>query len=133
LLKFATFVYNNTIHITTSYTPHELAHGFKIQIPNALTKEKLMYNYDNLADNTRNNIARTLELAKEHLISEKTRNQENSTEKISKIFSDIINFKMHFVFYIISPILVYIFVSCLCNKFKRNRQFLITGHQVELK
>lgn len=39
LLKFATFAYNNTIHSTTGYTPHELVHGFKIQIPNHLTKK----------------------------------------------------------------------------------------------
>lgn len=50
LLKFGTFVYNNTVHSTTGYTPHELAHGFKIQIPNNLTRPKLSYNYDNLAD-----------------------------------------------------------------------------------
>lgn len=66
-LKYVTFAYNNTIHSTTDYTPHELAHGFKIQIPNQLTKPKLSYNYDNFADITRNNIAKALELAKEHL------------------------------------------------------------------
>lgn len=40
---------------------------FKIQIPNHLYKVKLTYNYDNFADMTRNNIAKALELAKEHL------------------------------------------------------------------
>lgn len=57
LCKFATFAYNNSVHSTTGYTPHELAHGFKIQIPNHLTKQKVTYNYENLSDLTRNNIA----------------------------------------------------------------------------
>lgn len=76
ILKFATFVYNNTIHTTTGYTPHELAHGFKIQIPTQLTKPKITYNYDSLADMTRNNIAKTLELAKEHLYNKKIINKQ---------------------------------------------------------
>lgn len=75
LLKYATFAYNNTIHTTTGYTPHELAHGFRVQIPNHLTKHKLTYNYDNLANLTRNNIAGALELAKEHLYNKKIKNK----------------------------------------------------------
>lgn len=84
LLKFATFVYNNTVHATTGFTPHELAHGFKIQIPNSLTRPKLSYNYDNLADIVRNTIAQSLELAKEHLQNQKLKNKRyydrNATE-----------------------------------------------------
>lgn len=76
ILKYATFVYNNTIHSTTGYTPHELAHGFKIQIPNHLTKPKLTYNYDNFADMTRNNIAKAIEISKEHLINKKVQNKQ---------------------------------------------------------
>lgn len=76
MLKYATFAYNNSIHSTTGYTPHELAHGFKIQIPTNLTKQKTTYNYDNLADNTRNNIAKALELAKEHIQKKKLINKK---------------------------------------------------------
>lgn len=75
LLKFSTFVYNNTVHSTTGYTPHELAHGFKIQIPNKLTKPKLSYNYDNLADIVRNTIASALEIAKQNLHTQKLKNK----------------------------------------------------------
>lgn len=75
LLKYATFAYNNSVHSTTGFTPHELAHGFKIQIPNHLTKQKVTYNYDNLADLTRNNIAKALEIAKEHLHNKKLQNK----------------------------------------------------------
>lgn len=75
LTKFAMFAYNNSIHSVTGYTPHELAHGFKIRIPTHLNKPKLSYNYDSLADNTRNNIAMALELAKEHLHNKKISNK----------------------------------------------------------
>lgn len=76
LLKFATFAYNNTVHSTTNYTPHELAFGFKIQIPNHLMKPKLTYNYDNYADMTRNNIAKALEIARDNLIKRKEQNKK---------------------------------------------------------
>lgn len=75
LLKYAMFAYNNSIHTTTGYTPHELAHGFRISIPNHLFKPKLSYNYDNLADMVRNNISSALELAKTHLHNQKLINK----------------------------------------------------------
>lgn len=84
LLKFATFAYNNSIHSTTGYTPHELAHGFSIKIPNHLTKQKLSYNYDNIASMTRNNIAKALEIARENLYSKKVQNKKYYDEKTSE-------------------------------------------------
>lgn len=85
ILKFATFAYNNTIHSTTGYTPHELAHGFQIQIPSGLTKPKISYNYENYADNVRNNIAKSLELAKEHLYNRKLRNKQYYDSNVKNI------------------------------------------------
>lgn len=55
LLKYATFVYSNTEHSTTGHTPHS---WISDKNSHHLTKEKLSYNYDNLADYTRNNIAK---------------------------------------------------------------------------
>lgn len=75
LLKFAMFAYNNSIHSVTNYTPHELAHGFKIKIPNSLSKPKILYNYDNLADVTRKNITNALQIAKEKLNNRKITNK----------------------------------------------------------
>lgn len=39
-------------------------------------RKKLSYNYDNLADNTRNNIIEALELAKEHILAQKIKNKK---------------------------------------------------------
>lgn len=96
LLKYATFAYNNSIHSTTGYTPHELAHGFRIQIPNNLLKPKLIYNYDCLADNIRNHIAKTLEIAKEHLTKKKNNNKhyyDNKTRELDININDLILLK----------------------------------------
>lgn len=81
LLKYATFVYNNTVHTTTGFTPHELAHGFKIQIPSHLTRHKTNYDYENLATIVRNNIADSLEIAKEQLHAKKLKNKEYYDQK----------------------------------------------------
>lgn len=83
LLKYATFAYNNTVHTTTGYTPHELAHGFKIKIPSHLTKPKKIYNYDNYAEMTRYNITQALEYAKEQLYARKIENKKQYDKKLT--------------------------------------------------
>lgn len=80
LLTYATFTYNNTTHTTTGFTPHKLAHGFKIKISTHLTKPKTIYNYDNLADLIKNNISKTLELASTYT-REKSKTKNITTEK----------------------------------------------------
>lgn len=54
-----------------------MAHGFKIEIPSNLYRAKPTYNYDNLADFTRNHIQKALEFAKENLINRNTKNKQN--------------------------------------------------------
>lgn len=98
LLKYATFAYNNAIHSSTGFTPHELAHGFKIKIPTNLTKPKLTYNYENFADMTRNNIARALELAKENLYNSKEKNKKYYDRNVRDIdinINDLVLVKSH--------------------------------------
>lgn len=85
MLMYASFSYNNTIHTTTGYTPHELAHGFRIKIPSHMTRQKLTYNYDNFADKTRNDIAKALEIAKEHLINKQLQNKKYYDEKTAEL------------------------------------------------
>lgn len=45
-------------------------------VPNNLSRPKLSYNYDNLADIVRNTIAGSLEVAKEHLHNKKIKNKQ---------------------------------------------------------
>lgn len=92
LLKFAMFAYNNSIHSTTGYTPHELAHGFRIQIPNNLTKPKLSYNYDNLSEITRKNIFEALEIAREHLLNRKINNKQQYDKNAKDLIIEIGDF-----------------------------------------
>lgn len=75
IIFFATFVYNNSIHASTGYTPHELAHGHKIQIPTNVLKRNTIYNYDNLANEIKTNIQYALEEAKKHLLTKKLKNK----------------------------------------------------------
>lgn len=75
MLKFATFVYNNTVHSTTNFSPHSLTFGFAIQIPTHLSKEKTVHNYSNLMDTVRNNLARSQELARKYLHERKLKNK----------------------------------------------------------
>lgn len=76
LLKYATFVYNNTVHTTTGFTPHELAHGFKIQIPTSISKSREPFNYDDLAGEIKAKIKQSLEIAKEKLTLRKIANKK---------------------------------------------------------
>lgn len=85
LLLYATFVYNNSIHSVTGFTPHELAHGFRIQIPNHLTRTKPTYNYENLSDIVRNKIAGSLDIAKEKLFNQKLKNKSYYDRDASSI------------------------------------------------
>lgn len=85
LIKYATFVCNNTVQSTTGYSPHELCHGFKIIIPNSITKSQGPYNYDNLADEIRSKIKESLEIAKEKLMKQKLTNKRNYDRNVNEI------------------------------------------------
>lgn len=85
MILYATFVYNNTIHSTTGYTPHELAHGHKIRIPTNILKRSTPYSYDNLAREIKDNIQLALEEAKKHLMSRKLKNKLNCDKNTNDV------------------------------------------------
>lgn len=74
-LPYFTFAYNNSIHSTTGLTPHELAHGFKIKIPNSLLSDTTPYSYSEYAQDIKQNIRDAYKLASEHLMATKHKNK----------------------------------------------------------
>jgi len=66
------FTYNTTPHTATRYTPFELVYGHQAEIPTALTKPpKPTYNYDDYAQELKERLRATNQLAKEHIKEEK--------------------------------------------------------------
>lgn len=74
-LPYFTFAYNNAIHSTTGLTPHELAHGFKIKIPNSLLSDTTPYTYSEYAKDIKQNIKDAYKLATEYLMTTKHKNK----------------------------------------------------------
>lgn len=81
----ATFAINDTIHSTTGKTPHELVLGQRVQIPNSLTTNRPVYNYDNLAEATRLKIKRALDEASKALHDRKQKNKTNYDLRLNTI------------------------------------------------
>lgn len=74
-LPFFAFAYNNAMHTTTGYTPHELSHGFRIKIPNNLLTNSIPYSYTDYARDIKENIREACKLAAEQLNNRKRRNK----------------------------------------------------------
>lgn len=49
-----------------------------------MTHQKLTYNYDSFADKTRNDIAKVLGIAKDHLINKQLQNKQYYDEKTAE-------------------------------------------------
>ncbi|EFN66432.1 Retrovirus-related Pol polyprotein from transposon 412, partial [Camponotus floridanus] len=77
------FTYNTTPH--TGYTPFELIYEHQAEIPTALTKPpKPTYNYDDYAQELKERLRATNQLAKEHLKEEKfkAKKYDKSTKEV---------------------------------------------------
>lgn len=87
LLKYATFAYNNSVHSTTNYTPHELAHGFVTKLPRKFKKasQKLPDTYDEYVKEVANHIGEACVLAKEFLTKRKHINKQYYDKKSNDI------------------------------------------------
>jgi len=73
-LPYAMFTYNTTPHSATGFTPFELTYGHQAILPTALTKQpKPTYSYDDYAQELREKIRATNQLAKDHLKQEKVK------------------------------------------------------------
>jgi len=73
------FTYNTTPHTATGYTPFELVYGYQAEIPTALTKPpKPTYNDDDYAQELKERLRATNQLAKEHVKEEKHKAKNNT-------------------------------------------------------
>ena len=73
-IPYAMFTYNTTPHTTTGFTPFELVYGHQANLPTALTKPpKLTYSYEDYAQELRERIRETSQIAREHAKEEKTK------------------------------------------------------------
>ncbi|KAM0735227.1 Retrovirus-related Pol polyprotein from transposon 412 [Formica fusca] len=62
------FTYNTTPHTATGYTPFELVYGHQADLPTSLTRPpKPTYNYDDYAQELKEKLRATNQLAKEHI------------------------------------------------------------------
>lgn len=86
MLNFATFSYNNTVHSTTGFTPHELTFGFTIQLPTNITGSKpIIYNYENYKNELRSNLHDSYKLAKERILKRKIENKAQHDKKLNSL------------------------------------------------
>jgi len=68
------FVYNTTPHTTTGYTSFELTYGHQAELPTSLIKPpKLTYNYDDYAQELKERLRTTTQLARERVKEEKAK------------------------------------------------------------
>ncbi|XP_070171358.1 uncharacterized protein [Polyergus mexicanus] len=66
------FTYNTTPHTATGYTPFELVYGHQADLPTSLTRQpKPTYNYDDYAQELKERLRATSQLAKEHIKEKK--------------------------------------------------------------
>ncbi|XP_070167365.1 uncharacterized protein [Polyergus mexicanus] len=71
-IPFAMFTYNTTPHTATRYTSFELVYGHQADLPTSLMRPpKPTYNYDDYAQELKERLWATNQLAKEHVKEKK--------------------------------------------------------------
>jgi len=79
------FTYNTTPHLATGYTPFELVYGHLAEIPTTLTKPpKPTYNYEDYAQELKERIRATNQIAKENVREEKRKSKEYYDKKTTE-------------------------------------------------
>jgi hypothetical protein len=81
-VQFAMFTYNTTEHTAMGYTPFELVFGHKSTLPSALKDTPgPQYNYDDYASELKSRLQTAHQMAKDNLISSKTKSKEYYDQK----------------------------------------------------
>lgn len=71
-ISYAIFTFNTTPHTTTGYTPFKLVYGHVTILPLALANpSKSFYTYDDYAQELKQRLRTSNQIAKEHLKKEK--------------------------------------------------------------
>lgn len=82
LLPYATFAYNITVHSSTGFSPFHLLYGREVTLPDAITKRRHIYNYDNYVDILTRELHDAWTLAQENLLAVKIKNKQNHDIKV---------------------------------------------------
>lgn len=98
LLPYCTFAYNITVNVTTGYTPFELVYGKTVTLPDTLLRRQPIYNYDNYADNMKQEFIDAWNLARDMVNKKKEKRKviyDNKTNDIQVKPGDMILIKKH--------------------------------------
>jgi len=75
-VPYAAYVYNTTMHTTTTFTPFELVYGFKSEVPSALREvPTVQYNYENYVTELKGRLQSSHEVARQKLLTSKERSK----------------------------------------------------------
>jgi len=81
-VPYAMFAYNTTPHTATGYTPFELMYGHQAELPTVLTKPpKPIYNYDDYAQELKERLRATTQLAKKRVKEEKAKAKQQCDKR----------------------------------------------------
>lgn len=98
LLPYCTFAYNISVNVTTGFSPFELIYGRSVTLPDAITKSRPVYNYDNFAELIRKELQDAWQLAQKMNQKAKETNKryyDRKTNEIKVKVGDKIMVKKH--------------------------------------
>jgi len=85
-IPYAMFAYNTTPHTATGYIPFELMYGHQAELPIALTRPpKPIYNYDDYAQELKERLRATTQLARERVKEGKAKAKQQYDKKSGEI------------------------------------------------
>ncbi|XP_018398570.1 PREDICTED: uncharacterized protein LOC108776451 [Cyphomyrmex costatus] len=80
------FTYNTTPHTATGYTPFELVYGHEATLPTSLTiPPKPSYTYDDYAQELKERLRATNQIAREHIKEEKIKAKKYHDKKTKEV------------------------------------------------